>query len=166
MQALVERALAAPADYSPEFTRRVAELREDLAAALDVPVEHDADMNYASAQRLAVYLTRSGAVADAPVDADFRLHAYVSSRGPLFALVALHRQAGVAAVGQHWRVLVEQRWPEFVAKLSDELRTLLVERGLQEVPSSLLTKPAPNHVTEMDSAPADTFQVLFSELIV
>ena len=154
----LERFLDAPVDYSTEFTDRVRGLADALAAALGAPVRHETDMNYNPGQLLVVYLGPNGTVTGDEVAADFAVKIAVSSRGPLWALLASRKGAG------------PREW--FPGSISDvqsgsvlgTIEKTMGEAGLARVPDESLERPVPGRVTELDGAPATVRDLLFCEL--
>ncbi len=135
----LERYLEQPIDYSADFTRRMADLGEQLSALLGVPFRQDSDMNYNPGQLLVVNLNAAGEPVAADTGAGWRVTVAVSSRAPLGALLAavadVEHGAGSAAVTAIARVLT-------VA-------------GPERVPDKHLYRAALGQVTQMDGAPAN-----------
>src|SRR5437870_3951814 len=93
----LQAALNAEADYSEMFTRAVRSLAHVLGDALSAPLEHDEDMNYSSAQKIAVWLDRAyQPVPPRDRRAVYRLIDYVSSKGRYFAFVTLRLSTSTA----------------------------------------------------------------------
>jgi hypothetical protein len=149
-------------DYSREFTERVALLAERVAVAVGVPVTHQTDMNYSVGQQIRIYLTEDGSPVPDEQAATSALSVAVSSKGPLYTLLAWHRR-------QHpptWlptpptEVLVAPRAKAVV----EAVDTIMAAASMGHVPEEMLDQPVPGHVTDMDGAPATVRDVLFCEI--
>jgi hypothetical protein len=143
-----------PIDFSESFRHRVSQIRDSVAAAIGVPVEHDTDMNYRAGQLLTVYLGPSGVpVADSSVAATM-LRVAVSSRGPLWTLMAWHQDSP-----RHWSPA-----PVPSGEPAVMIGKVAAAAGLQRVPPERLDELVPGHETDMDGAPATLRDVLFCEV--
>jgi hypothetical protein len=160
--AAIAAALDRPVDYSAAFTASVRALGADLATSLALPLRHDADMNYASGQRLWLALDERGEPTDANT-ATYRLITHVSSRGPLYTFSVLRRDP--AARRHDWCPTELADAPPALRQVADRVGAGMDARGYVLVPRDLLTVPAEGHTTDMDGAPATTFQALFAELV-
>ena len=139
------------ADYSEAFTSKVARIGNDVAGRCGLTFRHIKSMNYSVAQVLVVSLNGRD-------DKTFRV--YVSSKGPLFAIVPFEkRQDGWHASRESWASDVA------VSRSIDCVRAVLAVEGLEEVAESHWGQGVPGMKTDMDGAPATVFDVLFSEIL-
>jgi hypothetical protein len=156
-----EQYLDRPVDHSAEFTRRVADLGEQVSRALGAPVRQDSDMNYNPGQLLVVHLDAAGRPTGSDTDAAWAATVAVSSRGPLWALLA-----GRAGAGP--RVWVSTATAELEdgpgAAAVGAITAVMTAAGLQRVPDADLDRLVPGRVTEMDGLPATVRDALFCEV--
>jgi hypothetical protein len=146
--------LAAPIERSEQFAERVAAVGQRLSAVLGIPVHHDADMNYRAGQLLTAYIGPDGAPVAADEGAGTMLRVAVSSRGPLWTLMA-------------WRQDTPRRGSPTAVPAGDPvpmIAAVLADAGLQQVPPDRLDDPVPGHETDLDGAPATLRDVLFCEV--
>lgn len=156
MDEKIKAALSAPPDYSEGFRERMEALCSRLQPLVDAPVYLDSDMNYASAQKLSVFVDREQRPVPRDAESSCReLVFLISSRADLFAAVELERNSG-----NEWRVSRAAA----ASRLSSKLAGVIEEAGYEAVHEGVLSEMAPGRVTEMDGAPATVFQVLFSEM--
>jgi hypothetical protein len=152
--------LHAAIDYSAEFSERVAELGRALSAELGHPVGHDTDMNYRAGQLLVLYLGPDGASTGDQLGAATMLRIAVSSRGPLWTLLAWRQDAP-----RHWSPVPLASIPgEHAARTIATIERVLTAVGLHRVPEHRLDDPVPDAVTDLDGAPATLRDVLFCEV--
>jgi hypothetical protein len=151
-----------PADYSQEFTNRVAGLAEELSTVLGVTVGHERDMNYRAGQLLTVHLGPDGTATGDAAQAWGAVKTAISSKGPLYALLAFRKKPGT----NEW-------FPVGVSAAAREVAAggalaaivgVMRAAGLEQVPESTLDDPVPDHLTEMDDLPATVRDVLFCEV--
>jgi hypothetical protein len=156
-----EHYLERPIDYSAGFTRRVAEIGERLSAELGVPVRQDSDMNYNPGQLLVVHLAAGGGPVAEETGAAWRITVVVSSRGPLWALLA-------GRAGDRPRVWLATAAADVEHGAGSAVVTaiarVLTAAGLERLPDADLDRPAPGQVTQMDGAPATLREALFCEV--
>ncbi len=138
--------LQQPIDYSASFTKAVADLAGAVRARCPGAVSHSDDMNYSAAQVITL---------QEPNVNDVQYRAYISSRGPVFALIHFERRGGAwhglgSAGGQH---------------PASCFREALKERGLHEVAPGDWVTPVPNTARDIDGRPATQFDVLFAEIV-
>jgi hypothetical protein len=152
--------LHVPIDYSKEFGERVAELGRALSAELGQPVALDTDMNYRAGQLLVVYLGPDGSVTGEAAEAATMLRIAVSSRGPLWTLLAWRQDEP-----RHWSPVPLGSIPgEHAAGTIAAIDRVLSAAGLRRVPEDRLDEPVPGAVTDLDGAPATLRDVLFCEV--
>lgn len=149
-------------DYSREFTERVRALADDISSAVGVPVKHQSDMNYSVGQQIRIYLTDDGLpIPDEPV-ASLALSVAISSKGPLYTLLAWHKRqepSGWFPIAPD-EVLSASR----TGKVADAVHRVMRKAGLSRVPEQVLDQLVPGQVTDMDGAPATVRDVLFCEV--
>jgi len=132
----LERFLDAPVDYSPQFTERVAALGMTLSEALGAPVRHDTDMNYNPGQLLVVHLGPDGTVTGDEVAAAHAVKVAVSSRGPLWAVLAWRKGGGP-------RVWHPASTSDIGAGVLARIEEVMRAAGLSRPPSSSPSPAAP-----------------------
>ena len=156
-----EQYLDRPIDYSAGFARWVADIGEQLSRALGAPVRHDSDMNYNAGQLLVAHLDAAGRPTGGETGAAWAVTAAVSSRGPLWALLAARAGAGPRV----WVSTGAAELEEGVgAAAAGVIAEVMAVAGLERVPDTDLERPAPGHVTEMDGVPATVREALFCEV--
>ncbi len=157
----LERYLEQPIDYSADFTRRVAELGELVSAALGVPVRQDSDMNYNPGQLLVVNLNAAGEPVAEETGASWKITVAVSSRVPLWALLAT--RAGDRP--RRWLTAAAADVEHGAGSAAvTAIARVLTAAGLERVPDEDLDRAAPGQVTQMDGAPATLREALFCEV--
>src|SRR5688500_3991830 len=77
-----EQYLTKPTDYSAGFTASVARVGEEIATECRLTVRHVKDMNYSAGQALILTSTDTD---------DSAIRVYLSSKGPLFAIVTFEK---------------------------------------------------------------------------
>jgi hypothetical protein len=160
-------------DYSEAFTRRVAQLAHAIGDDLATPVEHDMEMNYSSAQKIAIALNAAfQPVPSGSAEIAYRLHVCVSAKARYFAFVVLGlsssedgwREHGLERPGRYWTVLDENAVPAGIRLLQRKIAAMLKVKGYTVIEGSLLSRIAEGHLTQMDERPATVFEVLFGEM--
>jgi hypothetical protein len=169
----VSKALNSQPDYSVAFTRRVGALARRIHDDLSVPVEHDSDMNYSSAQKIVVWLDKScRPVSPMSGEAIFRLYDYISSRADYFTFVTLRlsasergwKERGLAKPARYWIAVAQSDAPAGVKAIKDRLSSIMQSEGYTLVHGTVLSEEVKGRLTELDKKPATVFEVLFSEL--
>ena len=157
----IQLALERQPDYSERFTQRMEFLRASISRSLEVPVYLQSDMNYSASQKLSIVLDGNQRACDMESDSHvFKLLFLVSSRGPFFTFVCLHR------VGQNeWARMSNSKECKGHDSIIEQVNTELEKEGLKALSEDILEETAVGHTTLMDGAPATVFQVLFSELV-
>jgi hypothetical protein len=158
-----EAFLAAPVDYSVEFTARVGALGRELSTALAAKVEHDNDMNYNPGQKLQVWLRPDGRATSDPATASYRLTVVVSSRGPLWSLYG-YRGFGPGAQVWYPCPVADIAALPGAAGVFHAVDECMRAAELRRVPDAVLEQPAPGHLTQLDGLPATLRDVLFCEI--
>ena len=136
-------------DYSTEFTARVEQLKTILEPVLGHCLRHQTAMDYAAGQALEF---------EAPPND--RLQLWISSRGPVWTYTLLTRMGK-----NEWKATHERaRSPEIAARI-DAASRRLSDLGIELVAPELHQQMLPGYETELDGAPANVFQRLFSEIL-
>jgi hypothetical protein len=169
----VQLALSTEPDYTIAFTQKVASLQSVIAEALAAPVEHDDDMNYSSAQKLAVWLdARCNVVPTCDPKAAYRLIDFVSSRGPFFTFIALGLSAstdgwidkGLDKPARYWSRVSEDKLPDGIQRLQQKIASIMESKCIMLLDDSILSQESEGHFTRLDGRPATVFEALFSEM--
>lgn len=150
-----------PIDYSESFTERVENLAQSLSTVLNVTVHHGSDMNYNPGQTLTVYLLSDGSVTPEPRAARCSLKIVISSRGPLWALLVLRKEAQEL---EWFPSSVNELRGEHASEVVAAVGRTMEEAGLDRVADEDLEQWVPGRVTQLDGAPATVRDVLFCEL--
>jgi len=124
-------------------------------------------MNYSSSQQLVIGLDALGtAVRSLATTSATKVVAYVSSRGKFFTVLVFEAKEN-PRVAKEWIRLGSDEEVRRVgaSEVVRALSSLLEAEGYRKLSGPMLWDLAPDHVTEMDGAPATVFDVLFSEII-
>jgi hypothetical protein len=166
-------ALSTEPDYSAEFTNEVTALQLAIADELSAPVEHDADMNYSSAQKLVVWLDRGcRPVAARDPKSAYRLIDFVSSRGRFFAFLTLGlststvgwKEKGLEEPRRSWSVVARNSLPDEIKSVQSRIASIMDANRYSLLDESVLSQEAAGQLTQLDGQPATVFDVLFSEI--
>ena len=165
MNSELEKAMDLPPDFSSSFTDRMAILADHIARSLSIPVSHETEMNYSSAQKLKVWADVQGTPV-LPLDrkARYVVVVFVSSRAPYCAIVCLEI-IGLQSGRLELKALPLENVPPGLRACADQIAAKLADAGYHFISGDISKEIAKGHVTEMDGAPATVFDVLFSEII-
>jgi hypothetical protein len=159
-------------DYSPAFTARVASLTHHIERSLSVPVKHDPDMNYSSAQKMVICLT--SAYQPVPFQDDrakYRLSVYVSSKALYFAVVifklsastASWQKVGLARPSQYWIQVAGHELSARLKGFRGRVISIMTSQHYRLLQGAILSQELAGRLTGLGQ-PATVFDVLFSEV--
>ena len=148
-------------NYSKQFCFTVAALGTELSASANIPVLHNSDMNYASAQSLSIlFISDNCEPTTSRQAANRELRIYVSSKDPLFCTLTL-----ILDHTGHWRLSGPTNIPHCLVELELEVTSALLRQHYQKVDQDLLWETLPGSTNELDGSPATVFSALFSEIL-
>jgi hypothetical protein len=172
MDERIREALQTPPDFSEAFDNFVDKICERLSSVFGVLLYHDNDMNYSAAHQIKLHLNREYVPINfKSADVIYELVTLISSKGPFFTFICLHREyvtdfesLALPAPGEYWLRLEPDK---ISPKIQAQMSLIIAEMELMNytlLSGTLLDQVIEGFVTDMDGIPATLFQVLFSEL--
>ena len=165
MDKRIQEALDTPADYSQDFTRKVAVICARVSKDLGFSLHQDDDMNYSSSQRLFVFMDKSSNVCskESP-KSTYELVFLLSSKACFFTALCLRKVKDRASGTEHWEIVRHAVASEVEEMMESIAQKVEEHSGHVQLKGDLLNQKVEGKFTEMDGAAATVFEVLFSEL--
>lgn len=157
---LIDGALKAPIDFSEIFTAKASAVARQIESVLGFPPHHAMQMDYRAGQILTVYFDSNGLPIRDERGSKTAVKVAISSRGPLFALLAYQR----SDIAWSPTPIAEILRSPAVENAVDSIRSALHGSELTEISENELDELVPGFVTELDGSPATLRDVLFCEL--